>query len=154
MAKHNARSLRASVTTGAVLTACAGLMFVGVGSAGAVVAAGKAVHPKNSVVTGKCAVTFTSLNPSDNTVQIRLAGQAKPTKITGYGTNAYTQVFCTVYNDHYVAQASFNPFADGPVLPSVAARFSIPNDSRFHICGTAFVRLSDGSTSVTPLDCL
>jgi hypothetical protein len=155
MAKHNARSLRASVTTGAVLTACAALLFafLGVGSAGAVVAAGKSVFPKNSVVSGKCAVTFTKYNPSDDTMLIRLSAQAKPTKVAGYGTNAYTQMFCTVYDAAYDAQASFNPFADGPYLSAVAARFTIPNSSAFHICGAAYAKLNDGSDSFTGWVC-
>jgi hypothetical protein len=155
MAKHNARSLRASAIKGAVLTACAGLLLalVGVGSAGAVVAAGQAVHPKNTDVTGKCAVTFTSYNPSDNTVLIRLSAAAKPTKLAGYGTNAYTQMFCTVYDAGFNPRASFNPFADGPILSNVAARFTIPYSNNYHICGLGFVKLNNGDTSLTAPVC-
>jgi len=155
MAKHNARSLRRSATIGAVLTACAGLLFafVGIGPAGAVVSAGKAVHPKNNVVKGKCAVTFVEVNPSDNTVIIRLAAQAQPAKLAGYGTNAYTQMFCTVYDNTFAPQASWNPFVDGPYMGSTAARFSIPLASSYYLCGAGFVKLNNGDTSITPTVC-
>lgn len=156
MAKHRARSLRASAIKGALMTAVIALLLaiVGTNSAGAVVAAGKTVQVKNSVVTGKCGFTFKSVNPSDNSAIIRLAAQAKPTSLAGYGTNAYTQTFCSVYTDADGQVAAYNPFVNGPVLSNSAVRFSVPWRDSYTLCAWSFVKLNDGSTSTTSFNCV
>jgi hypothetical protein len=156
MAKHKARSLRASAITAAVLTACAALFFstIGQSTAGAApIAPGKKVQPKNSVVTGTCNMTVQSVNASTGQVGLRLAAQAQPTTLGGYFTNAYTQVFCSVYDASFNLVAQNNPFRNGPTVPNTATQSVVPFSSQYFVCGQAFVKLNNGDTSLTPVVC-
>ncbi|MDT4921460.1 MAG: hypothetical protein QOI15_2362 [Pseudonocardiales bacterium] len=156
MAKHKARSLRGSVVIAAVLAACAALLlsFVGSGSAGAApIAPGKKVQPKNSVVTGTCNMTVQSVNASTGQVGLRLAALAQPTSFGGYFTNAYTQVFCNVYDDGGNLVATHNPFRNGPTVPNSAIQAAVPFSNQYFVCGQAFVKLNNGNTSLTPQVC-
>ena len=156
MAKHKARSLRASAITAVVLTACAALFLamLGSGSAGAApVAPGKKVVPKNSVVTGTCNMTVQSINPSTGQVGLRLAASAQPSSVGGYFTNAYTQIFCSVYDAGFNLVAQNNPFRNGPTVPNTATQSAVPYSNVYYVCGQAFVKLNNGNTSLTPVVC-
>jgi len=157
MAKHKARTLGASAVIAAVIAVCASLVlaFVSTGSAGAApIAPGKKAQPKNSVVTGTCNMTVQGINGSTTQVSLRLAAQAQPTSLAGYFTNAYTQVFCSVYDAGFNLVASNNPFRNGPVVPNTATQSAVPFSSAYFVCGQAFVKLNNGNTSLTPVVCV
>jgi hypothetical protein len=158
MAQHKARSRRSSVVVALVIAACASLFLTIVGSSSAdaalyPVAPGKSVTPKNSVVTGKCNMTVQAVNASTGQVTIRLAAQAKPTSLLGYGTNAYTQIFCTVYDINSNPVATHNPYRNGPTVPNTGTENAVPFSSQYFVCGQAFVKLNNGNNSLTPLVC-
>jgi hypothetical protein len=117
------------------------------------VAPGKQVTTKDSHVTGICKMTVQAVNTSTGQVSIRLAAQAKPTSIFGYGTNAYTQVFCTVLDSSYNVVATNNPYRNAATVPNTAAQFAVPYSSVYYLCGQAFVKLNNGNQFVTPLVC-
>ena len=154
MAKHKARSRGALAALGVLLTAAAVLLttLVGTGSAGAVTAPGKSVVVKNAHVLGRCNFTVQAVNPSIGTASVRLAANAQPATLFGYGSNAYTQVFCAVYSGTSGALLTkFAPFVNGPVLPTTSETPEIPLDSSYLLCGEAFVKLNTGNDSLTGL---
>lgn len=158
MAQHKASSWR-SVVAAVVLTAIGSLFLVLIGPAPAdaelfpPVAPGKSVTPKDSHVTGKCNLTVQSVNPSNNSALIRLAAQAKPTNLSGYGTNVYTQIFCSVYDADSNLLASYNPFSNSATVPNSATQSSVPFSSQYFVCGRAFVKLNNGTQFFTPTVC-
>ena len=156
MAKHQARSHGVLAVIGVLLTATAVLLttVVGTGSAGAVTAPGKSVVVKNASVLGRCNFTVQAVNPSIGTASVRLAANAQPSTLFGYGTNAYTQVYCYVFggtSGNLLTQ--FAPFVNGPVLPTTSETPEIPFESSYTLCGFAFVKLNNGNNSSTSFVC-
>jgi hypothetical protein len=155
MAKHRARSLRAFATTVGAVSAGAAVAaaLLGAGSADALTP-GKAVKAQNSDVIGKCTLRVMSYNPSDVTSNIRLSAQAQPKTLDGFGTNVYTQVFCSVLNPSGTQLlASYNPFANGARVQASSITPAIPYYPSYLVCATAYVQKSNGSTSTTPTVC-
>ena len=153
MAKHKARSLRASAITTGVLTACATLLLALVATTSAYAAPGKTVKPRNFNVLGTCSLTLLSVNPSDTTVHIRLAAQGQPNNLLGYVNNVYTQVFCTVYDANMSQVAFYAPFANSPTLPTSNINPNVPFSPSYLLCGQAYVKLANGNDSLTPTVC-
>ena len=140
----------------AMFTAAAALLtaLVGSGAAGAVTAPGKSVLLKNVNVLGRCNFTVQSVNPSIGAASVRLAANAQPATLFGYGTNAYTQVFCYVFGGQTAnLLTQFAPFANSPVLPTTSETPTIPFESSYTLCGYAFVKLNSGNQSTTPFVC-
>jgi hypothetical protein len=159
MAKHKTRSIRGSAILVTALAACAALLFTvfGSGSAGAdpVVAPGKKASVKNANVTGICNFTAQGINASTGQVSIRLAAQAQPTTLLGYAKNVYTQMFCSVKDAVGNVVATFNPYVDGPYLANITAtQNAVPYSSKYFVCATGFVKLSNGSQSTTNTVCV
>ena len=155
MAKHSVRSLRAFATTAGAVSvgAAVAAALLGAGSAGALTA-GKVVKAQNSNVIGRCTLRVESVNPSDVTSNIRLSAQAQPKTLAGYGTNAYTQVFCSVYNPSgSQLLASYNPYANGPTVQSSSITPAIPYHPSYLLCAAALVKLNNGNTSIAPTVC-
>ena len=156
MAKHNARSRGVLAVIGVLLTAAALVVTtsVGTGSAGAVTAPGKSVVVKNANVLGRCNFTVQAVNPSIGTASVRLAANAQPASLFGYGTNAYTQVLCYVYGGTSgTLLTQFAPFVNGAVLQTTSETPEIPFESSYVLCGRAFVKLNNGNNSVTSIVC-
>jgi hypothetical protein len=158
MARHKVRNFRSSAVVTLVIAFCASLFLTSVGSSPAnaelyPVAPGKSVTPKNSVVTGKCNMTVQAVNTATGQVTLRLAAQAKPTSLFGYGTNAYTQIFCSVYDSSFNLVATHNPFRNGPTVPNTGTQNAVPYSSQYFVCGAAFVKLNNGNTSLTATVC-
>ena len=156
MAKHKARSRRATVLIGVLITAAAALLtsLVGSTSASAVTAPGKSVVLKDNVVLGRCNFTLQSVNPSIGTSSIRLAANAQPATLLGYATNAYTQVFCYVFggqSGNLLTQ--FAPFRNGPVVPTESETPTIAFETSYTLCGFAFVKLNNGNQDSTAFVC-
>lgn len=155
MARHLARSRGVAVAIGVLLAATSVLLTAAIdtGSAGAVTAPGKSVVIKNGVVLGRCNVTVQSVNPSVGTASVRLAANAQPATLFGYGSNAYTQVFCRVYSNAGALLTSFAPFVNGPILPTTSETPDIAFAASYILCGQAFVKLNNGNDSLTPQVC-
>ena len=155
MAKHRARSLRALATSAgtiAVGTAVAAALL-GAGPAGALTP-GKVAKAQNADVIAKCTLRVESLNPSDVTANIRLSAQAQPKTIFGFGSNTYTQVFCSVLNPSATqVLASYNPYANSARVQSSSITPAIPYYPSYVVCATGFVKKSNGNTSITPTVC-
>jgi hypothetical protein len=156
MAKHKARTRRstlAGVSLAAVVALLAAFSPSPAGADITPVAPGKQVTSKDSHVTGICKMTVQAVNTSTGQVSLRLAAQARPTTLSGYGTNAYTQVFCSVYDAGFNLVATNNPYRNGPTVPNTAAQFVVPYSSAYFLCGQAFVKLNNGNQFLTPLVC-
>jgi len=155
MAKHRARSLRALATTvGAVAVGTAtAAALLGTGPAGALTP-GLVARAQNADVIAKCTLRVESLNPADVTANIRLSAQAQPKTLAGFGTNTYTQVFCSVWNPSFsTVLAQYNPFANAARVQSSSITPAIPYYNSYHVCATGFVKKSNGNTSTTPTVC-
>jgi hypothetical protein len=158
MAKHKARSIRASAVTALFFAAVAALFaaMVGQSSAGAATLApppGKSVTMKNADVLAKCSFTVNKVNPSDGTIVAKVAAQAQPASLFGYFNNVYTQVFCSVSDPIGNVLTKFNPIANGGVLPAQSETPVLPYSSSYIVCGQALVKKNNGSQSLTPLVC-
>jgi hypothetical protein len=154
MAEHRARSRRAFATSiSAIAVGAAVTALVGAGQAGALTP-DKVARAQNGDVIGKCTLRIQAVNPTDATTNIRLSAQAQPKTVFGYGTNAYTQVFCSVYNPTGTqVLASYNPFANAATVQSSSITPAVPRYSTYLVCARAFVKLNNGDSSVTPLVC-
>ena len=159
MARHRASSRAASALIAlalAIATSIAALVAgAGPAAAGLLPPAspGKSVAPQNSVVKGKCSFTLNSVNNSTGTAVIKIAATAKPASASGYTTNAYTQMFCQLYDAAANLVAVWDPFVNGPYLPNTTSKPSVPLSSQYFICGTGFVKLNNGNQSFTPTVC-
>jgi len=156
MAMHKARTHRRALAT--VSLAVVGMLLVAFSPAPAgaditPVAPGKQVTTKDSHVTGICKLTVQAVNTSTGQVSIRLAAQAKPTTLYGYGTNAFTQVFCSVFDEGGNLVAQNNPYRNGPTVPNTATQSAVPFSSHYLLCGQAFVKLNNGNQYLTPGVC-
>jgi hypothetical protein len=154
MAKHKARSLRASALITGALTACAALAVSLVGATSANAAGpGKTVKPKNADVLGTCSLTVLSVNPSVGTAHIRVAAQGQPNNLLGYATNVYTQVACAVYDGANNLVALYAPFKNSATLPTSNINPDVAFSSSYTLCGQAFVKKNNGTQSLTPVVC-
>jgi hypothetical protein len=153
MAKHRARSLRASAVTTGVLTACAALLLALIGTTSANAAAGKTVKPKNVDVLGTCTFTVLSVNPSDATAHVRIAAQGQPNNLLGYAVNVYTQVACAVYDSSSNLVAFYAPFRNSATLPTSNVNPNVPFSATYTLCGQAYVKKNNGTDSLTPVVC-
>jgi len=152
MAKHRARSLRASVLAVGVMATCATLLMSLLGPS-ANAAAGKTVKPKNVDVLGTCTLTVLSVNPTDVTAHIRVTSQGQPNNLFGYSNNVYTQVACAVYDENSNLVAFYAPFRNSATLPTTNINPNVPFSPTYTLCGQAFVKKSNGSQSLTPVVC-
>lgn len=157
MAKHKARTSRSVVGT-VLVTAVAALSLTLVGPSADAdllppVAPGKQVTAKNADVTAICKMTVQAVNASTGQVSIRLAAQAKSTNFLAGSTHAYTQVFCTVYDENFNVVATNNPFRNGATVPNTATQSAVPYSSQYFLCGQGFVKLNNGNQSFTPVVC-
>lgn len=153
MARHRARSLRASATKAGALAvaATASVALIGVGAASATVS--RVAVAKSSEVIGRCTFTVKSLNPSDATANTKLAAQAQPKTLDGYSTHAYTQVFCSVYDNHANLLATYNPFANGAVVQASSITPVLPYSPNYTVCARGYTKLNNGNESFTPTVC-
>jgi hypothetical protein len=111
------------------------------------------VKPRNADVLANCSWKVTSVNPSTVQVQGRLSAQAQPATLLGYGTNAYTQVACYLYDQNFNQLKVFAPFANSASLPTTSITPVVPYSPSYHLCGQAFVKKNNGATSLTPVVC-
>ncbi|MDT4921461.1 MAG: hypothetical protein QOI15_2363 [Pseudonocardiales bacterium] len=151
MAKHRARSLRATAGVFAISASLVAGLFVG--DAGAATP-GMTVQAKNTDVVAKCVLTFNAVNPATLTMKVRFTAQAQAATLAGFGTNTYTQAFCKIYDVSNNLVLQFNPFKNGASFGTQTLITNIPYSPTYTLCGQGFVKKKGGAQSLTPVVCL
>ncbi|MDT4941940.1 MAG: hypothetical protein QOJ34_2029 [Pseudonocardiales bacterium] len=159
MAKHRARS-RAKRSFTALSAAAAVTLAIGVQDASAIliIPDNKTVSPTNSDVFGKCILQVKSVDATHGyDTKIKLSGQAQPNNPNGYADNVFTQVDCYLLpagdTDPSHALAEVHPSSNSATVLNTSTTVTLAFADSYTLCGRAFVKLVNGTTSYTPYLC-
>ena len=149
------RRVRLLVVLTALIAVLAG-SFVAAGSASAdlPLAVGKKVYMTTAISTGSCNFYVNQVEPSTLQAKITLNAAIKPTQLSGYVNNIYSEVFCVLYSGtSSTAYAFWNPKYNSAAFSNKYAKFTVPYEPSYILCGQTFVKLRNGNTVISSASC-
>jgi hypothetical protein len=123
-------------------------------SAGALILPGgkKTVTSRDSVVNSKCQLSVKSVNTADFTSTIHVQGSARPSSLSGYSTNVFTEINCYVFDANANFLTQLQQANNGPRV-SGSEDVVVPYSPSYTLCIQTYVKLKNGDEDLSPLNC-